>query len=126
MVKELGLSDDIIVYEPKLTECSFGSWEGLSNAEIETRYPEEWTARLSDRWNVSPPSGESYADVYARMCEWFAEASLAETTLAICHGLTSRVLRGVYSGFSRQEVLQLDEPQNGFFQLRNGTEVFIE
>ena len=125
MVRELGLSDDVIIYEPRLKECSFGLWEGLTNAEIESRYPREWKSRSSDRWNVPAPSGESYADVHSRVSGWLAAARPAETTLVVCHGLTSRVLCGIYAGLSRQEIFDLDEPQDGFFELRNHAVSFV-
>ena len=60
-----------------------------------------------DRWNTRPPSGESYADVNCRVSEWYKEVEFAKTTLVICHGLTSRVLRGIYMGLTHQEVLVL-------------------
>ncbi|WP_299085636.1 histidine phosphatase family protein [uncultured Ruegeria sp.] len=126
MVQELGLSEEAIIYEPRLMECSFGKWEGLTTSEIKARYPEEWQARSEDKWNVPAPSGESYADVNARVSKWYEEVSLAATNLVVCHGLTSRVFRGIYADLSQQQVFQLNEPQDGFFELRNRTEVFVE
>lgn len=126
MVKGLGLSEEAIIYEPRLMESSFGKWEGLTTSEIKARYQEEWQARSEDKWNVPAPLGESYADVHARLSEWYEEVSLAETNLVVCHGLTSRVFRGIYSDLSQHQVFALKEPQDGFFELRNRTEVFIE
>ena len=126
MVKGLGLSEEAISYEPRLMECSFGIWEGLTISEIKAHYPEEWQARSKDKWNVPAPSGESYADVHARVSEWYEEVSLAETNLVVCHGLTSRVFRGIYIGLSQHQIFALKEPQDGFFELCNRTEVFVE
>ena len=126
LVSELGLPESSVAFEPRLMECSFGSWEGLTNSEIEARYPEEWRARSNDRWSVPPPSGESYADVHSRVSEWYGELSLSAATLVVCHGLTSRVLRGIYADLSRTQVFELDEPQDGFFELRGGVSVYIE
>lgn len=126
MVEVLGLSEAAIQYEPRLMECSFGTWEGLTTSEIKARYPEEWRARSEDKWNVAAPSGESYADVNARVSEWYEEVSLAETSLVVCHGLTSRVFRGIYADLSQHQVFELKEPQDGFFELSNQTEVFVE
>ena len=126
MVEELGLAKDTIVYENRLMESSFGIWEGLTDAEIVVRHPKSWQARTTDRWGVRPPSGESYADVHARVSEWFASVSLAETTIVVCHGLTSRVFRGIYAGLSRQQVFELPEPQDGFFELTDGTISYVK
>lgn len=51
---------------PDLREINFGSWEGLTFAEIAERYPE-----LSQKWLTTPhlvelPAGESLAKVQAR------------------------------------------------------------
>ncbi|WP_366140937.1 histidine phosphatase family protein [uncultured Ruegeria sp.] len=89
MAKDLGTPEQTIVFGSRLMECSFGIWEGLTTSEIKARYPEEWRARSKDKWNVPAPSGESYADVHARVSAWCEEASLAETNLVVCHGLTS-------------------------------------
>ncbi|MDU9004044.1 histidine phosphatase family protein [Sedimentitalea todarodis] len=126
MVKDLGLSEESIIFEPRLKECSFGIWEGLTTSEIKARYPQEWHARSEDKWTVPAPSGESYADVHARVSEWYEEVSLAKINLVVCHGLTSRVFRGIHADLSRHQVFALKEPQDGFFELHNQTEVFIE
>ena len=125
MVAELGIREQAIIFEPRLMECSFGYWEGLTTSEIKARYPYEWQARSMDKWNVPPPSGESYADVHARVTAWCEEVSYAETNLIVCHGLTSRVLRGIYSGLSQHQVFELEEPHDGYFELRGKTEVFV-
>lgn len=126
MAKELGIPEQAIVYEPRLMECSFGVWEGLTTSEIKARYPDAWRARSKDKWNVPAPSGESYADLHVRLSAWYEEVSFAETNLVVCHGLASRVLRGIYSNFSRHQVFDLKEPQDGYFELRDRTEVFVK
>lgn len=126
MLSELGLSEDRITYEPKLMESSFGGWEGLTDAEIAVKFPDSWQARTADRWNVRPPSGESYADVHARVSAWYQSVSLADTTIVVCHGLTSRVFRGIYADLSHHQVFELPEPQDGYFELSNGNICYIE
>lgn len=120
ILKELKLPIESIYYDDRLMESGFGSWEGLSDNEIATKFPESWNARTADRWNVRPPSGESYADVHARVSDWYASASLAQTNLIVCHGLTSRVLRGIYAGLSHEQVFSLPEPHEGYFELVDG------
>jgi len=95
MAKDLGIPEQTIVFEPRLIECSFGIWEGLTTSEIKARYPKEWRARSKDKWNVPAPSGESYADVHAQVSAWCEEASFAETNLVVCHGLTSPNIRSL-------------------------------
>ena len=126
IVEALGLSSDVIVYEPELMESSFGIWEGLTDEEIKMRYPDSWQARTTDRWYVPAPSGESYADVEARVSAWYTRISLPETTIVVCHGLTSRVFRGIYAGLSHQQVFDLPEPHEGYFELSDGSMRYVE
>lgn len=125
MLDELGISADAIDYDDRLMESSFGDWEGFTDAEVAERYPASWQARTKDRWNVRPPFGESYADVNVRVGEWLEEAEFGKTTLVICHGLTSRVLRGIYAGLTNREIFGLPEPHEGFFKLNNGAVSYI-
>ena len=61
----LGLDAPII--DPRLTELAYGAWEGLTQAEIRSRWPDQlrqWK-RMPDATSV--PDGESLADVRQRM-----------------------------------------------------------
>lgn len=53
-----------------LRECDFGTWEGLSRAEVLARSPEE--AQHVQKWErdaeVAPPDGESFAAMQKRVC----------------------------------------------------------
>lgn len=53
-----------------LRECNFGTWEGLSRAEVIARSPED--ANCLQAWEldttVSPPEGESFETVRERVC----------------------------------------------------------
>lgn len=48
-------------------EVDYGDWEGLSETEIERDYADLWRERVADPWNVSPPNGESYQTLWARL-----------------------------------------------------------
>ena len=125
ILNELNISINSIIFDDRLMESSFGKWEGLTDHEVAEQYPDSWQKRKVDRWNTRPPSGESYADVNTRVSEWYKEVKFSPTTIVICHGLTSRVLRGIYSGFSEQEVFELAEPHVGFFKLSDGIASYI-
>ena len=126
VVEGLGLSPETIKYENSLMECSFGQWEGLTENEIIQRFPKEWQARCSDRWNQPAPGGESYADVHKRVSAWYSGQTFEGTVIIVGHGLTSRVFRGLYQSLSAEEVFELNEPQDGFIELRDGHSTFIE
>ncbi len=46
--------------------------------------------RERDKWNFLPPGGESYAQVAARVGEWYAE--LEHDSVVTAHGGTARAL----------------------------------
>ena len=77
---EVGLVED-------LAEAAFGSWDGLSYAEVQQRWPEELAAWLEDS-AAAPPGGESYDDVAARTRAALDEllaAHAGRTVLAVSH-----------------------------------------
>src|SRR5437879_5918050 len=67
--------------DPRLTEVSFGQWEGFSLAELRARFPEAIAARERDKWNFTPPDAESYAAMSRRMREWYD--TLSRDTVAV-------------------------------------------
>ena len=62
---ELG-GDVPVRIDPDLVECDFGSWEGLTFAEVRSRWAVELDAWLADP-SVAPPGGESFAAVATRV-----------------------------------------------------------
>ena len=115
---ELGLDAIEIELEPRLTEISFGVWEGLTAEEIEARYPGEWERRHHDMWRYVMPEGESYAMLAERAGSWLAET--LGPMIVVTHGAVSRVLRGLYAGLPEEEIGQLEEPQDVLFKLESG------
>jgi broad specificity phosphatase PhoE len=116
-----------IVYDtdPRLMEINLGDWSGLTDAEAAARDPEMWERRVNDKWNVRVPGGgENYAMVAERLIAWAQE--LDRDTMAISHGAATRILRGLFLGFSWKQMSDLDEPQDCVFRDRNGTLTRLE
>jgi probable phosphoglycerate mutase len=86
----LGLPADGYAIEPRLTEISFGDWEGSTIAQLHQRDPVGIAQREHDKWHFLPPGGESYEMVSTRMREWYE--SLQRDTVATAHGGTARGL----------------------------------
>ena len=82
--------------DPRLKELSFGDWEGLTWAEIAARDPKGLAARRADKWNFTPPRGESYAMLAERVQAWLA--TLAGDVLVVAHGGTARALMTLLAG----------------------------
>jgi broad specificity phosphatase PhoE len=76
--------------DARLREIGYGRWEGATLAQMQASDPEIFAARLSDKWTVPPPDGESYASVQARMSDWYNQ--LTSDTVAVAHGGTARAL----------------------------------
>lgn len=74
---------------PAWRELSFGRWEGLTYEEIRQDYPNELQVWLADRLHVSPPAGESLAQLQTRVQEsvrQLIELHTDQTVLVVAHG----------------------------------------
>jgi broad specificity phosphatase PhoE len=76
--------------DDRLREIGYGSWEGSTLAQMQASDPAVFTARQVDKWTVSPPGGESYLEVQARVRDWYNQ--LTADTVAVAHGGTARAL----------------------------------
>jgi broad specificity phosphatase PhoE len=85
--------------DDRLREIGYGQWEGSTLAEIQARDPELFAKRQLEKWTVSPPDGESYVSVQARVQSWYD--SVRQDTVAVAHGGTARALM-VALGFETQ------------------------
>lgn len=73
-----------------LCECNFGTWEGLSRAEVLARSPED--AQHLRAWErnaaIAPPQGESFEAMQGRVCnavEQLARAHPDQTIVFVSH-----------------------------------------
>ena len=120
----LGLPPQSYATDGRLVEIDLGEWSGRHVHAVAANDRSRWDARERDKWNVPAPEGESYAMVAARAASWFSE--LRHETVVIGHGAFGRILRGLYSGVSWQEMAAMEEPQGVVFRLHQGTIVRIE
>ncbi len=116
----LSLNPDGFTMDDRLMEIDLGKWDGLTDAEAAAQYPQEFVERGNDKWNVRVPGGENYADVAARAESWVS--SLAVDTFAVSHGAFTRILRGLFAGYSWAQMSNLDETQGVAYRVR-GSEV---
>ena len=111
--------------DARLMEIDLGSWSGLTDSEACARDPAMWDRRVHDKWNVRVPGGgENYAMVAERVSAWAGE--LDRDTVAISHGATTRILRGLFLGLGWKEMSELDERQDCVFRYQNGTLTRLE
>jgi broad specificity phosphatase PhoE len=116
----MGLKPDDFATDNRLKEINLGVWDQLTDDEARAQSPTLFEQRGNDKWHVRVPGGENYAEVAARVTDWLAE--LKTDTVAISHGATTRILRGLLAGLEWREMSSLDEPQGVVFRVR-GSEV---
>lgn len=108
-----------IRFDERLREISLGSWDGLSRRDLNRRFPELFAGEGRWKWYFRTPDGETYDGFAGRIAAFFADLP-AVPTIVVCHGVVTRVLRGLYAGLPRGEALRLPVPQDRFFRLAGG------
>lgn len=103
----------------RLIEVTVGEWEGRLLDEVAAEEPELFKSR---QWFFHAPGGETYDQMAGRIGAWLGElpAEPERKVIAVCHGVTSRVLRGLYAGMSAHDALQQDVPQDAIYRLAGG------
>jgi probable phosphoglycerate mutase len=86
----LSLPPDQYAIDARLREIGYGQWEGATLAQMQAEDPELFARRQAEKWTVSPPGGESYVEVEARVNDWYRQ--LTADTVAVAHGGTARAL----------------------------------
>ncbi|MBB4234167.1 histidine phosphatase family protein [Rhizobium esperanzae] len=101
--------------DPRLMEVTTGSWDGMTTFEIDNEFPGMLDGSDAFDWYFKSPDGESFDAACARAKDWIS--GIDGPAVAISHGLFGRLVRGVYSGLSKREMLELPVPQDGFYRL---------
>lgn len=100
--------------DPDLREVSMGAWEGLTRAEVQARFPDEWAAWSSGA-DVRRGGGETYAELGARMARVIARiaADNAERTAAIVsHGAAIKTFAAGMLGVPLEQMRAFQVPTN--------------
>ena len=82
-----GFLDLEIIEEPAMAEMEFGSWDGLSFAEVRDQWPDELSSWLGDL-DSAPHGGESFRTVEKRVLEGrdrLLETYAGRTTVVVSH-----------------------------------------
>lgn len=113
-------------HDPRLLEIDVGRWEGRYYADI---VAEVGPIVCPDRrlFQVEPPGGEWFPAIAARLSDWLAGLDPSRPVLAISHGITARVLRGLLVGGQEWHGVRVaaDAPQGTVFRIVDGTESVI-
>jgi probable phosphoglycerate mutase len=126
LCEELGLSYEDVSFDDRLMERAYGRWEGLTIGEIAARYPEDLDMEKADRWHFAiPGGGESFAAVANRLRDWLKDVPGDRPVIAMAHGGSGRVLRGVCTGSEPQRVFAYDDPQSTAVLISNGVSTAV-
>jgi broad specificity phosphatase PhoE len=115
----LGMGE--VVLDDRLREVSMGSWDGLTFEEIAAIAPDVVAAATRSSLFFHSPDGETYGAMSARMRAWLDQA-LADSRprIAVSHGVSGRVLRGLYADLDWEAAVLMDAPQDAIFRLDEG------
>ncbi|HEX2511854.1 MAG TPA: histidine phosphatase family protein [Xanthobacteraceae bacterium] len=86
----LGLDPAGYRIDPRLIEMSFGEWDGLDFAALQTQQAAALALRQQDPWRFVPPGGESYEQLLPRIRDWHVEVK--RDTVVSAHLCTARAL----------------------------------
>jgi probable phosphoglycerate mutase len=112
----LGLSLDIPT-DDRLMEQSFGAWEGQLSVDTYEKLRDIAPHR---RW-FHAPGGETVEEIQTRAQSWLDDHQALDSPLiAVSHGITGKIIRGLYAGLSTEEMLRRYSPQDAVFRLDDG------
>ncbi len=103
-----GTSSSITVL-PHLREVNLGHWDGLTVAEVKTRFPEEWEQRGLNIHEYRPAGGESFADLSDRVVPVLNQVvnDSEDTVLIVSHAGVNRVILCHVLGISLDGLFRL-------------------
>ncbi|MGO9454579.1 MAG: histidine phosphatase family protein [Candidatus Binataceae bacterium] len=117
----LGIDSRQIETDARLAEINLGSWAGMTRNEVEAR----WRGALDDagryEWYFRSPDGETLDDITTRVRQWLSDTAARDRVIAVSHGVTSRILRGLYGGIEQPQALMLEVSRDVVFRLHDGS-----
>jgi broad specificity phosphatase PhoE len=115
----LGLPAGRYALDDRLREIGYGEWEGSTLAEMQAKDPELYAKRLTEKWTMASPGGETYAAVQVRMHDWYD--SLKADTVAVAHGGTCRALMVALGHETPQSAADLFIEQGAVYVFDDGS-----
>jgi len=121
LAEELAARDGVALhFEPRLRELDFGDWEGKTWDAIRRVDSDPWA---EDPWSVSPPGGETFSALHARVAEVLAEAIVdsGPGTALVCHAGPIWAARMILAGASYADVCTGTVPYATPIRITRGT-----
>ena len=86
------------IIDAAFAERNVGVFEGLTQEEARTRYPDLWAENVTRVWHGAPTNGETIAAVVARVTEGLARTYAiykGRTVVIVAHGFVAKVVRAI-------------------------------
>lgn len=100
-----------------LDELDSGVCDGLTYAEIEQRYPQDFKARDEDKYNYRYLGGESYRDVVIRLEPIIMELERSENILIVTHQAVLRCIYAYFMGSNQEKSPWMEVPLHCLIKL---------
>jgi 6-phosphofructo-2-kinase/fructose-2,6-biphosphatase 2 len=100
-----------------LDELDSGVCDGLTYAEIEEKYPQDFKARDEDKYNYRYLGGESYRDVVIRLEPIIMELERSENILIVTHQAVLRCIYAYFMGSNQDQSPWMEVPLHCLIKL---------
>lgn len=100
-----------------LDELDSGVCDGLTYAEIEKEYPQDFKARDEDKYNYRYIGGESYRDVVIRLEPIIMELERSENILIVTHQAVLRCIYAYFMGLGSEKSPWMEVPLHCLIKL---------
>ena len=97
---------------PELRELSFGTWEGMSFAEVEAAYPGEMEDRMRNIATFQADGGETYSQLKERVIPKFEEIVTLHSNdqiVMVCHGGVNRIILAHLLGIPIDRIFRIHQ-----------------
>ncbi len=101
----MGFDPSAYALDDRLKELTFGEWEGFTWPEIEARDPAGAAARAANKWDFTPPGGESYAGLARRVAPWVE--TIEGDLFVASHGGVARALMYLIAGVAPEKAAEI-------------------
>jgi len=109
--------------DARLQEVSAGDWEGMLRPEIYERFTQELSLNNEFDLFTKAPGGETEEQLRTR-CQTFLD-DMRGPTVAITHGITSLMLRGLAQGMPYDDMAMQTREQGCIYFVENGVETCL-
>lgn len=117
----LGIASSEIETDARIAEIDLGSWAGMTRDQVAARWPGALDDSGRYDWYFRSPDGETFDAISSRVRQWLSETAGRERMIAVAHGVTSRILRGLYGGIAKTAALELEVSRDVVFRLHDGS-----